>query len=46
MFDFLRRRIDYSTRMHMKRRLRSMDFRFLLAVIALGAAAVLAIGYL
>jgi hypothetical protein len=38
MFDFLRRRIDYSTRFHMQRRLKSIDYRFLLAVIALAGA--------
>jgi hypothetical protein len=46
MRDFLRRHIDYTTRMHLKRRARSFDYRFLLAVIALAVAALLAIRYL
>ena len=46
MLDFFRRRIDYSTRMHLKRRARAFDYRFLLAVIALAVAALLAVRYL
>jgi hypothetical protein len=46
MRDFLRRHIDYTTRMHMKRRARNFDYRFLLAVIALAVAALLAIRYI
>jgi hypothetical protein len=42
MFDFFRRHFDYSTRFHMRRRLNSVDYRFLLAVIGLGVAVFLA----
>jgi hypothetical protein len=45
MRNFLRRHIDYTTRMHFKRRARSFDYRFLLAVIVLAVAAVLAVRY-
>jgi hypothetical protein len=36
--SFLRRRFDYTTRMHMKRRVQSIDYRFLGAAAGLGAA--------
>ena len=43
---FLRRHFDYSTRMHMKRRARAVDYRFLLAVIGLGLLVFLAMRFL
>jgi hypothetical protein len=46
MRNFLRRHIDYTTRMHFKRRARSYDYRFLLSVIVLAVAALLAIRHL
>lgn len=38
-------RLSYTTRVHMKRRLASIDFRFLAAVVALIIAAFLVIRY-
>ena len=38
-------RMSYTTRVHMKRRLAAIDYRFLAAVIALAVAAVLIIRY-
>lgn len=35
---FLRRHLDYSTRMHIKRRAQAVDYRFLAAATGLGAA--------
>ena len=43
MRDFFRRRFDYTTRYHLMRRARSVDYRFTLAVLALTGAAVFAI---
>ncbi len=36
--NFFKRQFDYTTRMHMKRRAQSIDYRFLVAVIALAVA--------
>lgn len=46
MRNFLRRHLDYTTRYHLRRRASSVDYRFLLAIIALAAAVFLAISYL
>jgi hypothetical protein len=46
MREFFRRRLDYTTRMHMKRRASRIDLRFLLAAAALGATVFLAMRYL
>ncbi len=43
---FLRRRFDYTTRMHMKRRFQSVDYRFLAAVIGLAVLIGAAVRYL
>jgi hypothetical protein len=43
---FLRRHFDYSTRLHMKRRVENIDYRFVAALIALGAGVYLAVTYL
>ena len=45
MRDFFRRivtkNLDYSTRYHMKARLRAIDLKFLAAIVALGVGIVL-----
>ncbi len=41
----LRRHFDYTTRMHMKRRAQSIDYRFLTAATGLGAAMYLVVRY-
>ena len=43
---FIRRHFDYTTRMHMKRSLQSVDYRFVAAVIGLGLAVWAAVRYL
>jgi hypothetical protein len=42
----LRRHFDYTTRLHMKRRVENIDYRFLAALIALCAGVYLAVTYL
>jgi hypothetical protein len=37
--------MSYTTKVHMRRRLAAIDFRFIAAVVALGIAAVLIIRY-
>ena len=46
MKKLLRRHFDYSTRMHMKRRFYDVDYRFVGALIALGALVWAALRYL
>ena len=41
-----RRHIDYSTRMHLRRRFQSVDYRFLAAAAGLAAAIWAAVRYL
>src|SRR3712207_8745887 len=50
MPDFFRRIVtkylDYSTRYHLKARFRALDYKFLLALVALGVGLVLVVRYL